>query len=86
MNTLPHADAFFFVSTICFGILTVFLIIVLAYAIKLLNDAKKIMDRAKMESDFFFDELRLLGSRMNATRFGFLSVFRLIRRMAERFT
>lgn len=86
MNTLIHADIFFFVSTICLVIVTVFLIIALTLLIKTLSDFRYIADRTRTEGDFFLNELHRMGERMRARRFGIGALFIFIRRLIRRYS
>lgn len=61
MDTLVHADIFFFVSTIALVVLSIALLIALYFAIGVLRDARKIsarMERASINLEKDFDALR----------------------------
>ncbi len=58
MDTLIHADIFFFVSTICFVILTGLLIIVLVHLIGILRRIKKISDTIGDKMDDISDDAK----------------------------
>jgi hypothetical protein len=49
-ESLIHADVFFFISTIALVIISVGIIIALAYGIKILRNVKEISERVKEES------------------------------------
>ena len=51
MQTLVHADAFFFISTIALVVLSVLAAIALYYAINILHDVRDISARVKRASD-----------------------------------
>jgi hypothetical protein len=86
MNTLIHADIFFFVSTVGFAILAVFLLILLIYALKIMANLKQISDRAKTEGDFLLTEVHQMAERMKRRSFNPLLIFLLIKRLIRRYS
>jgi hypothetical protein len=51
MDTLVKADIFFFVSTIAVGVVAVFLVIALIYAIQILTRAKRMVIQAEIAGE-----------------------------------
>ena len=49
MNTLVHADIFFFVTTIAVVVVAAALAIALMYLVRILNDVKKIAEQVREE-------------------------------------
>ena len=65
MNTLMHADIFFFVTTICIVILTVLLIIAWIFFMRILDSIHRLVDKARLEGEYLAGEMHKLGqSRM----------------------
>ena len=54
MDTLAHADIFFFVTTICTVVVTALIVIALIFAISMLAHARKMTMRARTEADKLF--------------------------------
>ena len=57
MDDILKADIFFFVTAIAVVILSVFLVIVFLYTIRILRDIKHISTMARKESDIISEEL-----------------------------
>jgi hypothetical protein len=85
MNTLIHADIFFFVSTVCFAILAIFLLIALIYLIKILATLKRLSERATVEGNYLMDEVHGMADRMKRRAFNPLFVYLLIKRLIRRY-
>ncbi len=69
MDTLIHADIFFFVTTIAVVIVAAIFIVVLIYLIKVLMDLKKITEQVRDEAILVREDLSDL--RSNIKREGF---------------
>jgi hypothetical protein len=54
MDTLAHADIFFFVTTICTVVVTALVVIALIFAISIMSHARKMTMRAKEEANKLF--------------------------------
>lgn len=50
MNTLVHADIFFFVTTIAVAVLTIALTVLIVYLVKVLRNMREITDAIKEET------------------------------------
>ncbi len=74
MNTLIHADVFFFVTTIAVVVVGIAFTVVLIYVAKILSDFKKITAQVHEETVLFREDLRDL--RGEVRREGF-KLFRL---------
>jgi hypothetical protein len=92
METLQHANTFFFISTIGFVVLGVLLVIALFYFIKVLTNLRYITDkmrhmsdRAQVEGDFFFHELHDMSERMRSRTFNLFSLMWLIKKLIRRY-
>lgn len=57
MDTLIHADIFFFITSIAVGVITFLAIIVLGYIIFILHDFKQITKLVKTQIGFFEEDL-----------------------------
>ncbi len=69
MDTLVHADIFFFVTTIAVVIVAVALTVALIYLAMVLSDLKKITEQAHEETILFREDVRDL--RNHVRREGF---------------
>jgi hypothetical protein len=69
MDTLIHADIFFFVTTIAVVIVSIALTIALIYLAKVLSDVKEITQQAKEETVLFREDIK--GLRSDIKREGF---------------
>ena len=65
MDDILKADIFFFITTIATIVLSVFLVIVFFYTIRILRDIKHISSVAKEESDTISEELSELRASMH---------------------
>ncbi len=86
MDSLIHADIFFFVTTICVVILMILAIIAWVYIIKILANIKKLSDKARVEGEFIIEEVGELREKMHEQTFGMRALFRFIRRMIARYS
>jgi hypothetical protein len=57
-KTLMHADAFFFITAIAIVVVTPLIIIAGIYAIRILKDAREMMQRVKEESDAIMKDVQ----------------------------
>jgi len=85
MNTLIHADIFFFVSTVCFAVLAVFLLVAIILAINILMRLKRLSERAEVEGNYLMDEVHSLADRMKRRSFNPLIIYFLIKRVIKRY-
>lgn len=85
MNTLIHADIFFFVSTVCFAVLAIFALVALIYAIKILANVKKLSERATTEGNYLMDEMHDMADRMKRRAMNPLFAYLLIKRLIRRY-
>lgn len=69
MDTLVHADIFFFITTIAVVLITIFLAVALVYVLKILIDVKYIVGRFREESDLLVKDLRDLRAHVRAEGF-----------------
>lgn len=58
MDTLIHADIFFFVTTIAVVVVAAVFTIALIYLVKILGDVKKITEQVHEETVLFREDLR----------------------------
>ncbi|MES2223353.1 MAG: hypothetical protein V4469_00305 [Patescibacteria group bacterium] len=58
MENIAKSDMFFFVTTIAVIIVTLVLVVALAYVIRIASDIKYIAKRAKQETDEIADDLK----------------------------
>jgi len=77
METLIHADIFFFVSTIALVLIAIALIVVLIYIIKILRTVSAVSDRVKEESSEIIDDLKTLRTsiKQEGVRLSFIKQF-----------
>ena len=67
MDTLIHADIFFFVTTVAVVVVGIVFTVALIYLIKILNDIKKISEQIREETILFREDISDLR---NETRRG----------------
>ena len=60
MNTLVHADVFFFVSTIALIVITILLVVALIFFVKILKDISEISSNVKKESIEIIEDVKQL--------------------------
>lgn len=60
METLIHADIFFFISSVALVLVAVGVIIALVYVIKILRNVSAVSDKVKEESGEILDDLKSL--------------------------
>ena len=85
MNTLIHADIFFFVTTIVVVVFAILGIVAWVYVIKILANLKKLSDKARVEGEFIIEEMGELRGRLHEQTFGMSSLFRFFRRVISRY-
>ncbi len=78
MDTLIHADIFFFVTTIAVVVVALTLTIVLIYLAKVLSDIKKITGQVRDETILFREDLRDLRGQVRNEGFKLRSFLDLI--------
>ncbi len=64
MNTLVHADIFFFITTIAVTILTLLLIVVLFYIARTVRTVAYLVEKIKNESEQVIDDLSDLREKL----------------------
>jgi uncharacterized protein YoxC len=69
MNTLIHADIFFFVTTIAVVIVALAVAVVLFYSIKILKNVREISEAIKDETNLIREDIQ--AARENVRREGF---------------
>lgn len=77
MNTLVHADIFFFATTIVLIVVGIGLVIAIIYLIKILKDVSYISKKIKSETDAVVGDIALLREHVknDGVRFKFLRAF-----------
>jgi len=80
MDTLIHADIFFFVTTIAVVAITLLLIIVLIYLIKVLNRIKSIAEQVRDETILFREDIHDLRDSVKREGFKLKSLFSVVQR------
>lgn len=63
-DSLIHADIFFFISTIALVLISIGIVIVLVYIIKILRNVGEVTDRIKTESGEIVADLRKLRASL----------------------
>lgn len=66
MQTLVHADIFFFISTICLVVLTLIVGAALVFAVAIMRDVRKISARMAKASEDIEKDIELLRSAVRA--------------------
>lgn len=79
MDTIIHADIFFFVSTIALVVITLGLIVALVYIIKILRTISNVSEKVKDESDEILADIKNLRGTIKRQGFGLRNVTELIK-------
>lgn len=79
METLIHADIFFFVSTISLVVITIGFAWALVYLIRILRNVRDISDKAKIESDEIVSDIRSFRKAVKEEGLKWKSISALIR-------
>jgi hypothetical protein len=85
MNTLIHADIFFFVTTVSVALLTILVVIAWIYVMKILANVREISDKAKVEGGLLLNEVRTLREDLHEKRFKIVSLVFFIRRLIRKY-
>lgn len=64
MNTLIHADIFFFITSIAVVIFAIGTIIVFYYIVRLMKDVKYIAEKIRLESDHVTEDIAAIRERI----------------------
>jgi uncharacterized membrane protein len=81
MDTLIHADIFFFVSTIALIVLSIGALIALIYIIRILRNVTHVSDKVKEESDEILKDMRELRGNIKSEGFSFRRLGRFFGKM-----
>ena len=74
METLIHADIFFFITSVAVGILSAVLIIIAVYVVRIMNDIKHISTIARDQADALKQDIEDLREQLKQNeRWGLLS-------------
>jgi hypothetical protein len=79
MDTLIHADIFFFVTTIALVVVTIGICIALFYVIKILRDVRAISETARVESKLIAGDVEKLRNNIRVNGLNFPALFRFFR-------
>lgn len=63
-ESLIHADIFFFISTIALVLISIGIVIVLVYVIKILRNVGEVTDKIKVESGEIVEDLKKLRASL----------------------
>ncbi len=83
MQTLIHADIFFFISSIATVIISIGLIIALIFVILILNNLRQLSETVKNEADHLAEDMDDL--REKAHSFSWIIAFQLFRKFFIKF-
>ena len=64
MDTLVHADIFFFVTTIAVVVVAAVLAVALVYLVRILNDVKRIAEQVREETILFREDIHDLREQV----------------------
>lgn len=84
-NSLIHADIFFLITSVAVIIITVLVVIVSVYVFIILSNVRHISNKARIEANFWADEMSTLRRRLHTNRYGVVGVARFIRRIFTRY-
>lgn len=85
MNTLYHADVFFFVTTVMVVVLGILGIVAGVLIIRILVHLKYISKKARTEGGFILDQLSVASARIANRTFGFRMFYRFVRQIIDRY-
>ena len=83
MNTLIHADIFFFVTTISIVVITVLLIIGWIYVMKLVSDLKRFSDKARKEGELIIEDVGRMREEIGTRKTGISWLIAIIKLMKK---
>jgi uncharacterized protein YoxC len=63
-ESLIHADIFFFISTIALVLISIGIVVVLVYVIKILRNVGEVTDKIKVESGEIVEDLKKLRANL----------------------
>jgi hypothetical protein len=86
MNTLIHADIFFFVTTIFVVIIAIVMTIALIYLIKILHDVKTITKQVREETVLFREDIKDVRGTIRRDGFRVGQLFTLLKGIVKRKT
>jgi hypothetical protein len=86
MDTLIHADVFFFVTTIAVVIVATVLTIVLLYLVKILRNVKRITEQVHEETVLFREDLHDLRGQVRREGFKLKQLMEFLNRLKKRKT
>ncbi|OHA17323.1 MAG: hypothetical protein A3C79_03330 [Candidatus Taylorbacteria bacterium RIFCSPHIGHO2_02_FULL_45_28] len=84
MQTLIHADIFFFITSIAVVLVSIGLIIALIFIIKILNNIHKISDMLRSESGLVVEDVHALRGKIREGKLSLAGIFRLFRDLFTR--
>lgn len=79
MQSLIHADIFFFISTIALVVLSIGVLIVIIYLIRILHNVREVSDKVREEGDEFVKDARTFRLALREEGFKWKVVAGLIR-------
>ncbi len=84
METLIHADIFFFVSTLSLVFVTVGLIVALIYVIKILRNVSDVSSKVKEEGTEIIADIKGLRGSIKSQGFGLRAVKEVVKKIFSR--
>ncbi len=84
MNTLIHADIFFFIASIAFVVISICALVAIIYLIKILRDFSQVSQKVKEESGEIIADLHQLRGSIKAQGFGFTYVKDIVKLMFKK--
>ncbi len=84
MNTLIHADIFFFISTIALIVISLCVTVILVYAIIIIRDFSHIARKVKEESMEIIEDVRMVRGDMKRDGFRFTQLIRFFSRFGKK--
>ena len=86
MDTLIHADIFFFITTIAVVVITLLVVVVLIYLIKVLNRIKSIAEQVRDETILFREDIHDLRDSVRREGFKIKNLFTVFQRFIPFFS
>ncbi|MBX4197880.1 hypothetical protein KW782_00930 [Candidatus Parcubacteria bacterium] len=84
METLIHADIFFFITTIAVVLISIGIIVAIVYIIKILRTVSHVSDKVKEESEEILLDLKHLRGNVKSQGFRWSYVKQFIRSIFKR--
>ncbi|MEK7618502.1 MAG: hypothetical protein AAB410_05155 [Patescibacteria group bacterium] len=84
MNTLARSDAFFLITALAVGVISILLIIAIIYLIRLFRDVKYITGKAKQETDLIAGDIEALRKNAKIQSFKWAAIIGFLKKLFKK--